>query len=259
MRCCLKFVPESCIVGDAKAEGKKFYQYTAIDEYSRYRYLEAFEEHSSYSSAVFLEHMLKAFQFPVECVQTDNGQEFTKRLGSSANPTPTLFEACLKQRGIKHKLIKPYTPRHNGKVERSHRKDNDIVNIALHISLKNFEQQCNGINIHAAYRSGYLFHCDRRFARLIRVISAALLCRRHTSYRRAYPPVIPIAHVVAPDHCFQLFCRVIRASSAAAVKQLVLHSCNQPTNTFTAGVVMTSASGAVHALLYSILVQRSSV
>ena len=237
----VKFVPESCIVGDAKVEGKKFYQYTAIDEYSRYRYLEAFEEHSSYSSAVFLEHMLKAFQFPVECVQTDNGQEFTKRLGSSANPTPTLFEACLKQRGIKHKLIKPYTPRHNGKVERSHRKDNDIVNIALHISLKN------------------LFHCGRRFACLIRVISAALLCRRHSAYRRAYPAVIPIAHIVAPDHCFQLLCRVIRTFSAAAVKQLVLHSRNQPTNAFAAGVVMTSASGAVHALLYSILVQRSSV
>ena len=31
------------MVGDAK--GKKFYQYTAIDEYSRFRYLEAFEEH----------------------------------------------------------------------------------------------------------------------------------------------------------------------------------------------------------------------
>ena len=26
----------------------------------------------------------------------------------------------------------------------------DNVNIALHISLKNFEQQCNGINIHKA-------------------------------------------------------------------------------------------------------------
>ena len=26
----------------------------------------------------------------------------------------------------------------------------DIVNIALHILLKNFEQQCDGINIHAA-------------------------------------------------------------------------------------------------------------
>lgn len=138
----VKFVPEACIVGDAKTEGKKFYQYTAIDEYSRFRYLEAFEEHSSYTSAVFLEHMLKAFKFPVECVQTDNGMEFTKRLGSSENPTPTLFEARLKQRGIRHKLIKPYTPRHNGKVERSHRKDNEYF-YALHTfySFEDFKKQ----------------------------------------------------------------------------------------------------------------------
>ena len=118
----VKFVPEACIVG--KAKGQKFYQYTAIDEYSRFRYLEAFEEHSSYSSAVFLEHLIQKFPFKIECVQTDNGPEFTKRL-TSAKPTPTLFEARLKQCGIQHKLIKPYTPRHNGKVERSHRKDNE--------------------------------------------------------------------------------------------------------------------------------------
>ena len=100
-----------------------------------------------------------------------------------------------------------------------------MVNIALHISLKNFEQQCNGINIHSATLHGYLFHCGgRRFARLIRVISAALLCRRHSANGRAYPAVIPIAHVVAPDHCFQLFCRVIRTSSAVAVKQLVRYT-----------------------------------
>ncbi len=121
----VKYVPEACIVGDAKSEGRKFYQYTAIDEYSRFRYLEAFEEHSSHSSKLFLEHMLKAFKFKVECVQTDNGTEFTKRLGSSDKPTLTSFEKKLKQLGIKHKLIKPYTPRHNGKVERSHRKDNE--------------------------------------------------------------------------------------------------------------------------------------
>ena len=121
----VKYVPDACIVGDAKAEGRKFYQYTAIDEYSRFRYLEAFEEHSSHSSKVFLEHMLKAFKFNVECVQTDNGPEFTKRLCSGENPTLTSFEKKLKQLGIVHKLIKPYTPRHNGKVERSHRKDNE--------------------------------------------------------------------------------------------------------------------------------------
>ena len=119
----VKVVPTACIVGDAK--GQKFYQYTAIDEYSRFRYLEAFEEQSSYSSAVFVEHLLKRFPFKIECIQTDNGQEFTKRLGSSKNPTPTMFEKKLEQLGIHHKLIKPYTPRHNGKVERSHRKDNE--------------------------------------------------------------------------------------------------------------------------------------
>lgn len=118
----VKVVPAGCIVGDAK--GKKFYQYTAIDEYSRFRYLEAFEEHSSYSSAVFLEHLIKAFKFPIECVQTDNGMEFTKRL-AVGKQTPTMFENTLQSHGIQHKLIRPFTPRHNGKVERSHRKDNE--------------------------------------------------------------------------------------------------------------------------------------
>lgn len=119
----VKFVPAACLAGDAA--GKKFYQYTAIDEYSRFRYLEAFEEHSTYSSKVFLEHLLQRFPFDIKCVQTDNGSEFIKWMQSDRNPTPTLFEACLKQHGIPHKLIRPYTPRHNGKVERSHRKDNE--------------------------------------------------------------------------------------------------------------------------------------
>ena len=80
----VKFVPAACLVG--AAAGKKFYQYTAIDEFSRYRYLEAFEENSTYSSTQFLIHMLDHFQklgFSVKCVQTDNGFEFTKRFGGS--------------------------------------------------------------------------------------------------------------------------------------------------------------------------------
>ena len=119
----VKFLPACCLAG--AASGQKFYQYTAIDEYSRFRYLEAFEEHSTYSSAQFLEHLIRAFPFRIECVQTDNGSEFTKRLLPTGKATPTLFETRLKQCGIQHKLIRPYTPRHNGKVERSHRKDNE--------------------------------------------------------------------------------------------------------------------------------------
>ena len=77
----VKFVPASCIVGDA--QGEKYYQYTAIDEYSRFRYLAAFKDHSSLSSAQFIDQLVKAFKFPIHCIQTDNGMEFTKRLCSS--------------------------------------------------------------------------------------------------------------------------------------------------------------------------------
>jgi transposase InsO family protein len=117
----VKYVPASCLVGSAK--GQRFYQFTAIDEFSRLRYIEAFEEKSSFSSATFLKNVVQFFPFPVRCVQTDNGLEFTNRLSSSKRDLPNLFDATAENLGIYHKLIRPYTPRHNGKVERSHRED----------------------------------------------------------------------------------------------------------------------------------------
>lgn len=119
----VKFVPSACLK-NTNVTRTRFFQYTAIDEYSRWRYVEAFEEHSTYSSAVFLEHLVKVFPLPIECIQTDNGTEFTNRF-TSHRDNPTLFESRLMQYGIRHKLIRPFTPRHNGKVERSHRKDNE--------------------------------------------------------------------------------------------------------------------------------------
>lgn len=119
----VKFVSSACLVGSAKEQ--KFYQYTAIDEYSRWRFVEAFDEHSTYTSAVFLEHLIKAFPMPIKCVQTDNGAEFTKRFSARSLDNLTLFQKRLLENGIQHKLIRPFTPRHNGKVERSHRKDNE--------------------------------------------------------------------------------------------------------------------------------------
>lgn len=119
----VKFVPSTCLK-NTNVTRTRFFQYTAIDEYSRWRYVEAFEEHSTYSSAVFLDHLVKVFPLPIECVQTDNGTEFTNRF-TSHRDNPTLFESRLMQYGIRHKLIRPFTPCHNGKVERSHRKDNE--------------------------------------------------------------------------------------------------------------------------------------
>ena len=122
----VKYVPSVCLVGEAAEEnGGYYYQYSFIDEYSRFRYLEAFKEHSTYSSTVFLKHVVKKFPYLIECVQTDNGTEFTNEMGSGRKKKPTLFETTLKELHIRHKKIRLYTPRHNGKVERSHRKDNE--------------------------------------------------------------------------------------------------------------------------------------
>ena len=142
----VKYVPAACLVGaavdDAKENGGYYYQYTFIDEYSRFRYLEASKEHNTYSSTVFLLHCVERFPYAIECVQTDNGPEFTNRLNSNNTTKPTLFETTLSRLGIQRKLIKPYTPRHNGKVERSHRKDNEEF-YASHkfFSFEDFQKQ----------------------------------------------------------------------------------------------------------------------
>ncbi|MFA5612761.1 MAG: DDE-type integrase/transposase/recombinase [Anaerolineaceae bacterium] len=139
----VKVVPRGCIEDQ---NWKRYYQYTAIDEYSRLRYLEAFQTADTFSSATFIEHAISWFKqkgIPVECVQTDNGVEFTKRfLKTKDEQNKSLFETLLAQKGIRHKLIKPYTPRHNGKVERSHKEDQKrLYNRAKFYSFEDFKKQ----------------------------------------------------------------------------------------------------------------------
>lgn len=139
----VKEVPKECILDKS---WKRYYQYTAIDEYSRLRYLEAFQTADTFSSAVFIEHASIWFArrgIRIECVQTDNGSEFTKRFQKTKSARNlSLFETVLEQKGIQHKLIKPYTPRHNGKVERSHKEDQKrLYNHAKFYSFEDFKQQ----------------------------------------------------------------------------------------------------------------------
>ena len=63
----------------------------------------------------------------IEEIQIYNGFEFTNRLSysTSIRDRKTLFESKLEDLWIRHKLIKPYTPRHNGKVERNYRKNEE--------------------------------------------------------------------------------------------------------------------------------------
>jgi len=121
----VKYVPLNCLTKETKEIEGRYYQYTAIDEYTRKRVLWASKEHNTYASTEFLKIIIKKFPFKIECIQTDNGAEFTNRLNPQGTTRKTKFEKALEKLGIKYKLIKPKTPRHNGKVERSHRKDQE--------------------------------------------------------------------------------------------------------------------------------------
>lgn len=137
----VKVVPRRCISNPEL----RLFQYTAIDEFTRLRFLAAYPEQSTYSSADFLKKVVAWYArkgIQVECVQTDNGFEFTNRFSNSKRDIPTLFEVTAQNLGLRHKLIRPFTPRHNGKVERSHREDQKrFYSCHAFYSLSDFEAQ----------------------------------------------------------------------------------------------------------------------
>lgn len=113
----VKYVPKNCYVGNTP---DKFYQYTVIDEASRERFIFPYREQSSYSTVEFIKRAIIYFGYTPETIQTDNGMEFTYTMNTDKNHP---FDVLCNDLGITHKLIRPRTPRHNGKVERSHRND----------------------------------------------------------------------------------------------------------------------------------------
>lgn len=123
----VKYVPSKCMTEELKEKGEKFYQYTAIDEFTRMRYTWFTNEHSTYMSSEFVKRLVRYFPFKIKTIQTDNGFEFTNRLSwnKKLQNTKTIFETTLEELGIEYKNIKPYTPKENGRVERSHRKDQE--------------------------------------------------------------------------------------------------------------------------------------
>ena len=141
----VRVVPRRCITDPEL----RLYQYTAIDEFTRLRFLAAYPEQSTDSSADFLKKLFKWYArrgIRVECVQTDNGFEFTNRFSNSKRDLPTLFESTAAQLGIRQR-IRPYTPRHNGKVARSHREDQKrFYSCRSFYSLDDFARQLSAHN-----------------------------------------------------------------------------------------------------------------
>lgn len=120
----VKYVP-------GKVAGQRYFQYTAIDTASRWRYLQAYDEQANHHSILFLKEVIKRFPHTIQAIKTDNGSIFTnyytsmtKRSDMTVKTIHALDIFC-KENNIVHYLIDPGKPAQNGTVERSHREDQE--------------------------------------------------------------------------------------------------------------------------------------
>jgi len=118
----IKFVPK-------RIAGKRYYQFTAIDCATKWRYLEVFDDFGNLASIKFLRRLVSIAPFTIKAIKTDNGANFTNRYSGyqkSQDPLkPRLhhFDLVCQESGIVHYLIDPGKPQQNGTVEKSHSSD----------------------------------------------------------------------------------------------------------------------------------------
>lgn len=112
-------------------ENRQYFQYTAIDCASRWRFLAVYDDQDNQHALRFLAAILKRFPYPVRAVKTDNHATFTNFYTSLTKrsdmtvKTIHAFDRFCAAHGIAHYLIDPGKPAQNGTVERSHRSDQE--------------------------------------------------------------------------------------------------------------------------------------
>jgi transposase InsO family protein len=121
----VKYVPK-------KIDRMRYYQFTAIDCATRWRYLEIYDEQTNTNSVHFLNNVIRIAPFRIRAIKTDNGAIFTNRYVGYAKSSDPLhprlhaLDLLCQEKNIIHYLIDPGKPAQNGKVERSHRSDQEI-------------------------------------------------------------------------------------------------------------------------------------
>lgn len=125
------------------------YQYTAIDDATRIRALKIYSSHNQANAISFIDYVIEKFPFRIHTIRTDRGHEFQ-----------ALFHWHVEDKGIRHAYNKPASPQLNGKVERSHRTDQEEFyqlltftdDIDLNKKLEAWEQFYNFNRPHGAFK-----------------------------------------------------------------------------------------------------------
>ncbi|OGC82789.1 hypothetical protein A3D68_00225 [Candidatus Adlerbacteria bacterium RIFCSPHIGHO2_02_FULL_52_17] len=134
--------------------GRPYFQYTAIDVASRWRYLRIFDEESCFHSVTFFADVIERFPHPITGLKTDNHSTFTNRYTGTNRrsdmnvKTLHALDVFCAERGIAHYLIDPGKPAQNGTVERSHGSDQKtIYEKKVFSSLKDLRRRVRRWNI----------------------------------------------------------------------------------------------------------------
>jgi len=118
----VKFVPD-------KINGIRYYQFTAIDCATRWRYMQIYENIDTVSALAFVKELISVADFLILGFKTDNAAIFTNRYvgydksTDPLNPRLHAFDVFCNELRVPHYLIDPGKPAQNGRVERSHRTD----------------------------------------------------------------------------------------------------------------------------------------
>ena len=117
----------------------KYYQFTATDKATGLKFARLYDDKSVTSSVDFLSRALEFFPFPIRCVQTDKGTEFTYWFIRGVRRDHP-FGAALGAADIDHRTVPVGFPQANGLVERTHRTDDEGF-YELNRSFKNIQQR----------------------------------------------------------------------------------------------------------------------
>ena len=103
------------------------YQYTSVDDCSRWRVMELYKRRTAANTLDFIDVMIEQFPFPIQRIQCDRGREFFA----------VKVQEKLMKYSIKFRPVKPASPHLNGKVERS--QQTDLREFYATADLSNFE------------------------------------------------------------------------------------------------------------------------
>ena len=132
-----------------RVKAQQHYQYTAIDDCTRWRFAKIYYDLSVNNTEEFIKELIRAAPFKIKTIQTDNGIEFTYKFVSDPKcmdkePKEHPLDILCKKHNIHHKLIPLGQCEINGKVERSHRIDEEeFYRLKTYTSLKELQLAFN--------------------------------------------------------------------------------------------------------------------